>query len=729
MQVHDEHAQVERSGAMPESPFRVKVSAKLIRVMSSGIYSDKHQAIVRELSTNAVDAHIAAGRPDDPILVHLPDAEEPWFAVRDNGTGLSHEAIAGVDGEGGIYTTYFDSDKTHSDDFNGCLGLGSKSPFCYGDNFQVTSRHKGTISTYTAFLDGDGMPKITLQASSPTDEPDGLEVRVAVRSGDFGLFEDAARSVYRYFRVPPAFEDAGFQVVRPIYQLRTATLGLLRDRRYASGYGSTYSRVVMGDVAYPLDAAKSQLPGRALTRSLVEFGVDLYVPIGGVEMTASRESLEYTPRTIRAIADALEAAAPEVIRSYAEKIEKAPTWWEARRLFHEMKKGTAWAGDLPPVMRDGRPVDDRCAFPRPRNPDSVLAPGYVPFRGVTLRTKDRNNRKWLEHPVLDLDSTFDATHVVSGPPPLLLIDDVPRHLKATCRRALEDAGEKYALLFEDGDLTPEMAAAEGLADRVVRLSTVPKPEIVRKPLVKREKHLLRELHFSGYGCSWRNERETDASGGGVYIESVRDKVRWRTPAGTAEAGLREDRVRETLHFLQGLDPSLKVVHGVRSADVKRLRKAGPWVNVFDRILELTTAAIACYARTFELLLADDGDDHNGFRHLSATTFHAGSRFGAYMKLRREAGEAEVHRPKYLAALALAGRFGVAFPPPAADHVAALAAVVKLYPLITEVDIDRENVKAVVDYIRLVDDRQAALDGKPKRSRKKSARPELKLTGT
>ena len=63
--------------------FRIRNSAKAFNILSSGLYANKVRAIVRELSCNAVDSHIAAGKQDTPFDVHLPNQHEPWFAILD----------------------------------------------------------------------------------------------------------------------------------------------------------------------------------------------------------------------------------------------------------------------------------------------------------------------------------------------------------------------------------------------------------------------------------------------------------------------------------------------------------------------------------------------------------------------------------------------------------------------------------------------------------------------
>ena len=148
--------------------FRIRNSAKAFNILSSGLYANKIRAIIRELSCNAIDSHTAAGKLDTQFEVHIPNALEPHFSIRDFGTGLTHEQVTN------IYATYFESTKTDSNAFIGALGLGSKSPFSYTDNFTVTAIKDGKKGIYSAFINGEGVPSIALMMSEDTDEHAGV---------------------------------------------------------------------------------------------------------------------------------------------------------------------------------------------------------------------------------------------------------------------------------------------------------------------------------------------------------------------------------------------------------------------------------------------------------------------------------------------------------------------------------------------------------------------------
>ncbi len=91
MKLQNEVNSVVRSGDFEESNYTIEASAKAFSILSDGLYSNKIKAVIRELSTNAYDAHVDAGKRDVPFSVTMPDRFNPYFAIRDFGTGLSHE--------------------------------------------------------------------------------------------------------------------------------------------------------------------------------------------------------------------------------------------------------------------------------------------------------------------------------------------------------------------------------------------------------------------------------------------------------------------------------------------------------------------------------------------------------------------------------------------------------------------------------------------------------------
>lgn len=325
MKTTSTHSEVQRQGVQSESTFSIKATAKSFEILSSGLYSDKILAIVRELSCNAYDAHVAAGKADVPFQIQLPTALNPTFYVKDFGTGLDREGVTK------LYTTYFESTKTDSNDFIGALGLGSKSPFSYASNFLVEARHNGVKRMYSAFKNEQGLPSISALGEEATDEPNGLTITLSVRKDDCSKFEEAARKALMYFNPCPEF--IGRSTLRP-YDLKHTVVGdtwKIRQSSYYAHMNGPY--LIQGTVAYPIDEAQfSEYPMTDAAKSLLGIDVDLYAKIGDVEVAASRESLSYDKRTITNIVKMLEVAAASMRKTFTDQYNACKSYFDAIKL-------------------------------------------------------------------------------------------------------------------------------------------------------------------------------------------------------------------------------------------------------------------------------------------------------------------------------------------------------------------------------------------------------------
>lgn len=312
--------------------FKIKASAKAFSILSSGLYANKIRAIVRELSCNAVDSHVAAGNPDTPFDIHLPNRLEAWFAIRDYGTGLSHEQVKS------IYTTYFESTKTGSNDFIGALGLGSKSPFSYTDNFTVTAIQSGTKNIYSAFINGDGVPSVALMMSEATDEANGVEVKFGVEERwDFDKFHKEARTVFKYFKLRPNVLGAdNFEFEDPEYDVKDIVPGIHSTNR---GYGR--SMAVMGNIAYPIEIPESDKTLEGL-RSLLNCELVIEFAIGELDFQASREGLSYIPQTIASIKSKLAVLNTNLAVKLAVEADAIDNLWTRATWLVKKRDSSLW---------------------------------------------------------------------------------------------------------------------------------------------------------------------------------------------------------------------------------------------------------------------------------------------------------------------------------------------------------------------------------------------------
>jgi hypothetical protein len=304
--------------------FSIKASPKAFAILSSSIYTDKIGAVIRELCSNAVDAHAMAGKRNVPFEVQLPTSIDPQFAVKDNGLGLSEDDVYD------LYSTYFSSNKTNTNDAIGAFGLGSKSPFCYVDGFTIISRHNGTRKTYMASLGEDSCPNVVKVVEDHYIGDNGLEIYMPVKQSDISNFNQKFASIMEFFEPKPT-TNITVSYTKANYIVRTEAYGIRHDN-----YNSV-ARVIQGGVAYPCSSHDV-----GIHRS-----VDMFVPIGTVEVAASREALSLTPKTIEALKLAYGKAKENFFEESKNKVDACETLMDAYRtvmelLRHPMLTGTSF---------------------------------------------------------------------------------------------------------------------------------------------------------------------------------------------------------------------------------------------------------------------------------------------------------------------------------------------------------------------------------------------------
>ena len=321
MKLHTENTIVEQIGNVTEAQgFKMRSSRKAFKILSD-LYSDKPLAIVRELGCNAHDSHKKAG-VNAPFHIHAPNALEPWITIEDYGTGISHEDITN------IYAVYFESTKTDTNDEIGCLGLGSKSPFCYTDNFTITSNYDGVKRIYNAYFNETTMPTIALMSTEATTEGNGIKIQIPVKPEDFSNFHNAIKKSFRFFDVRPTISGASV-----VWDEETPILSGNDWVVYKTlGYNEAFA--IMGGVPYPLDCYKLTQENRAIVQ---RSGLVLKFQIGELDIVPSREGLSYDAPTIKALNDKVEKVVVDIKATITETLEAQTNVLEAIKMYHHLE--------------------------------------------------------------------------------------------------------------------------------------------------------------------------------------------------------------------------------------------------------------------------------------------------------------------------------------------------------------------------------------------------------
>ena len=367
---------VETNNVTEGNTFRIKSSAKTFAILSSGLYSDKIQAVVRELTCNGYDSqternnNIEQGQEtkhtapvDKNMRVHFPTQFDPFFSVRDFGTGLTPEDVEG------IYTVYFESTKQDSNDYTGALGLGSKSPFSYAQSFNVIATKNGHRVIYTMFINSQGIPQPAKLDEGPVEsfymadeeiDPeefyDGVEVKVPVEPNDASSFWSAAEYVFQFFAVQPDMINGKGEIIyyKNISDMQEFIPGVHMNIR---GYRSN-QYAIQGNVSYPISLSQDDFKraikdidnfenvdadAHVFTHTeideLYEFyntvlrSYNLYIKfeIGELDVAASREELSYDASTIMAILIQYKRIKDEVESKFRLHMDTFGTNWDKAR--------------------------------------------------------------------------------------------------------------------------------------------------------------------------------------------------------------------------------------------------------------------------------------------------------------------------------------------------------------------------------------------------------------
>jgi len=576
---------IERSGGLNESKFTIEANGKAFRVLSDSLYPDKPKAILRELSCNAYDAHIAAGCPDKPFSVHLPTALEPWLTIRDYGIGLTPEEMCGYwktvtneDGKeervfvGGIYNTFFKSTKTTSNDFIGALGLGSKSPFSYVDSFTVISRKDGMKYSFTAYINEQDEPEIVELGREPTDEGNGLEVSMPVKKNDYHVFAEKAKLVLQWFDPQPVVTGAHNWQVATLNPKVSGSNWVLNT---ASPYGSHGAMAIQGKVAYPIDAYALDLDHSTtegqLYWNLLRSHLVIQFPIGDLDVTASRETLSYKGPTIQNIKNALKVVAAELPLKFKDVIDACTTEWEARCKFSAI---LSQVSVLSSVITNDNPFMWKNKRFLPYDNVIKLSMANYPSVEVTLSTSYRANRR-----ATFATANVKETYAVSPSGTVgIFIDDLKRGGATRVKQHIKKSGtlaSGYTIKGSDADVKKLLNA---LGDpQTTNTSTLDPLPSRSTPSSGGKRTIYQEFLNPHYGSSDLEPDDLDFEDGGVYLPILRNYP--------CDGDRKDQRFADVLTMARstGLYADNEVVLGVLRSKTKEFDESDKWINFYDDI--------------------------------------------------------------------------------------------------------------------------------------------------
>lgn len=544
------------SGDVQTKDFGIVFDRHMVNILSNQLYEDKILAIVRELSTNAYDSQVENGNSEKPFKVHVPTIDTPNFSIRDYGVGMSPEKVDNT------YRNYGASDRNESNNFTGCMGLGSKTPFCYHTRtFTVDSWHNGIHYTYACYLNEDGMPQISKMSEKPSGAPSGVKITLPVKSRDFYEFIDSCKNVYKFFATKP---EINTEIPEIVFDMED------NEGRWKYSESERYSgmHVVMGNVAYPVTAsALGDL--NSAQRSVVNCPFFVYVDIGEVGVTASREGLDYTNRTKTHIRGFIN----QIIANFNQKVENeinsCKNLWEARLKYIEFSN---------------------------QKYRSFYDPSKITYNGSKLFEDDFKHIEFddmLKDEEIDLISFFysayrnpeqrKTSHIRPKSNPLFYENDLKVGAYVRSKFVCKDQKKAvYLVKFKTKDSKSKFMARVGIDESYFnKISKIPSPTIRTAGKSRGKTSSVVQLkHGGSISYCWSNvEHNMDI--GGFYVEFNRYNIVRKNNNTTTTMDPRF--LNRILSRLEDCGIKISIVYGIKTADIKKVKNNPKWICVFDYI--------------------------------------------------------------------------------------------------------------------------------------------------
>lgn len=318
--VRKEHNLQQHGSSVASNKMTIKATPEMFDLLSSGIYKNPIDAVVREYLANAVDE-------SDVVDVVIPTSLSPYFKVRDYGEGMEQSFVLE------LFSSYGFSDKNTNNNQIGGFGIGSKAGFAYTDSFTVRSWHDGSVSTYECTKAHDGSFNITLRGSRSTTEASGVEICIPIKYADFSIYR---KKIHHYVSFLKFFRGIKFNGINDneLYIFKH-----IKGNLYSNTSSESQLTVVMGGIPY-----QCNMQG-IISNSHIQLLEDSYFsvvqPIGSLSITASRESIRYNDDTIAKLKPVFEDATKDLVKHHQDMLDSLTTPYSKYK----------YAVDLPSTVR------------------------------------------------------------------------------------------------------------------------------------------------------------------------------------------------------------------------------------------------------------------------------------------------------------------------------------------------------------------------------------------
>lgn len=282
-------------------------------LLTSNLYSNPLESFFRETVSNAHDSHVESGSTHPIILLieetptntnsfygnYYTSESTYTFSIRDYGVGVSPERFEK------IYKNIGSSTKRESNDFIGMLGIGRFSCLSCANVANINSYYNGIKYSYMMYKNGNGI-NIDKVSEDVGDYKNGLEVSVSTAASVKDI-EIALNKLCFFDNLKVVEKNVGTLLKEKIQDFNNRRVKHYKNFSTCSLRLSHYYRryAKMGNVLYPLDTVVGE-------KEIDTKDVIIHLPMGSVDITPNRESLQYTDFTKNTIKKCLKKVKEEL---------------------------------------------------------------------------------------------------------------------------------------------------------------------------------------------------------------------------------------------------------------------------------------------------------------------------------------------------------------------------------------------------------------------------------
>ncbi|AGH32096.1 RIIA lysis inhibitor [Vibrio phage 11895-B1] len=321
--------------------FGMEFNAKAFSILSDQLYTHKERACIREYCTNAYDVHVDSGKGSTPFIVHIPTKLEPYFEVQDQGFGLDEQGVMNT------FATFFHSTKETNNNVNGCLGLGSKAGFTVSDQFTVSSIKDGVCRVFICYKDEEGTPVVSLKSETSTTSVNGVTIKIPVPMNNILKWQQEAKDIISKFNPLPIHNIKDEDFNKDLLDKFTFWEDIRKtENGVLSLSGSGESRVIMGNVEYPVSNITSYIRSKNLREMISGLGGNFSCTVKGglgeFGIAPSREALSLDKRTKRTLSKKVTKLFIDKYRELSKQVSNTKDTMSYYTMYHNFHDTTIW---------------------------------------------------------------------------------------------------------------------------------------------------------------------------------------------------------------------------------------------------------------------------------------------------------------------------------------------------------------------------------------------------